>query len=232
FRTAPATTTPRPPLTKILVAYYAVLGFALLIAFLRGSPHPVDDIVVYKNLVSYSLLYFLAYYGVRTFAQARFLVAVVLAVFVVASFEAILQGLGFGLQDFSHEQRASGPFGDGAGNSNFAGVYYAIFATFCLAIALLGKSLAFRYRLLAASAYGIGCLAIFATFSRQAFLIIGTTTLLLALRRNPLVAVVAIACMLAYPLWAPEGVIERIEMTRQETVRGDEVLERSAASRY
>src|SRR5690606_41836193 len=63
-----------------------------------------------------------------------------------------------------------------------------------------GKSLAFRNRLLAALGYAIGCMAIFATFSRQAFLIIGTTTLLLALRRNPLVAVIAVAGMLAYPL--------------------------------
>lgn len=223
---------PRPPLSGVLLAYYGVLGISLLVAFLRGSPHPVDDIIAYKNLVSYSLLYFLAYYGARTLPQIRFLVTLVLIVFAAAAMEAILQGVNYGLQDFEYGQRASGPFGDGAGNSNFAGVFYAIFATFSLAIALLGKNLKVRHRVFAFAAYGMGCLAIFATFSRQAFLIIGVTTLLLALRRNPLIAICAIAGMLAYPLWAPQGVIERIEMTHQETLRGEDLLDRSAASRY
>ncbi|HEX6929284.1 MAG TPA: O-antigen ligase family protein [Gammaproteobacteria bacterium] len=231
-RPASIARTPRPPMTGILLAYYGAFGLALVIAFLRGSPHPVDDIVAYKNLVSYSLMYFLAYYGTRDISQIRFLVALVMVVFVAAAIEAIAQGIHYGLQDFDYGQRASGPFGEGAGNSNFAGIFYAIFSTFALTIALLGKSLKTRYRLLAAGAYGIGCLAIFATFSRQAFLVIGVTTLLLALRRNPLVAACAVAAMLAYPLWAPQGVIERIEMTQQETLRGQEVLERSAASRY
>lgn len=222
----------RAPLTGVLLAYYGVFAIALAVALLGGSPHPVDDVIVYKNLVSYSLLYFLAYYGVRNMTQVRFLVVLVVLVFVAASVEAIMQGLQFGLQDFEDQQRASGPFGEGADNSNFAGVYYAIFATFALAVALLGKSLKFRYRAFAAVAYGIGCLAIFATFSRQALLVIGVTTLLLALRRNLLVALGVIGVMLAYPLWAPEGIVERIEMTQQSTTRGEEVLDRSAASRY
>ncbi|HEX7029245.1 MAG TPA: O-antigen ligase family protein [Gammaproteobacteria bacterium] len=224
--------TPRPPLTNVLIAYYAVFGLALLIALLGGTPHAIDDVVAYKELVSYSFLYFLAYYGVRRISEARGLIFLVLFLFAIASFEAIIQGVNYGLQNFEHAGRASGPFGDGPGNSNFAGVFYAIFASFSLAIALLGKHLAFRFRLLAMAAYGIGCLAIFATFSRQAMLIIGVTTLLLALRRNPLVAALAVGGMLAYPLWAPQGIVERIEMTQQESVRGEATLDRSAASRY
>ncbi|HEX7046976.1 MAG TPA: O-antigen ligase family protein [Gammaproteobacteria bacterium] len=224
--------TPRPPLTAVLIAYYVIFAIALLVALLGGTPHPVDDIVAYKNLVSYSLLYFLAYYGVRRISEIRGLIFLVLFLFVIAAIEAIIQGISYGLQDFEHAGRASGPFGEGPGNSNFAGVFYAIFSSFSLAIALLGKQLALRYRVLALAAYVIGCLAIFATFSRQAMLIIGITTLLLALRRNPLVAMLAIGGMLAYPLWAPQGIVERIEMTREETVRGQEVLDRSAASRY
>lgn len=223
---------PRPHLTNVLIAYYLLLGLALAIALLRGSAHPVDDIVTYKSLVTYSLLYFLAYYGVRSLAQIRLLIIAIVAVFVAASFEAILQGINYGLQDYDHMQRASGPFGEDAGFSNFAGIFYAIFSTFVLAIALLGRKLKFRYRSLAMACYVIGCVAILATFSRQAFLAIGVTTLLLALRKNPAIAISAVVVMLAYPLWAPEGVVERIEMTRQETRTGEEVLERSAASRY
>lgn len=222
----------KPPFTNLLLAYYGVLALALLIALFRGSPHPVDDVVVFKNLVSYSLLYFLAYYGTHNISQVRGLIVLTLLVFVVAALEAIAQGISFGLGDFSHENRASGPFGESAGNSNFAGVFYAIFATFALGIALLGKKLAMRYRLLAAIAFGIGCLAILATFSRQALLVIAVTTLLLALRRNPLMAIAAIGFMLAYPLWAPQGVIERIEMTQRTTYTGQAELESSAASRY
>lgn len=222
----------RPPFTGTLVFYYGMLGLALCIAFLRGTPHLLEDIVAYKNLVTYSLLYFLAYYGVRSSGQVRFLLFVVLLVFVIAAIEAIVQGVGYGLHDYAHERRASGPFGDDAGNSNFAGVFYAIFASFSLGIVLLGKEVPFRYRMLATVAYGIGCLAILATFSRQAFLVIGVTTLLLALRRNPLVAIGVVGFMLAYPLWAPQGVVERISMTQQTTASGRDVLESSAASRY
>lgn len=222
----------KPPFTNLLLGYYGVLALALLIALFRSSPHPVEDVVIFKNLVSYSLLYFLAYYGTHSINQVRGLIVLTLLVFVVAALEAVAQGISFGLGDFSDENRASGPFGEGAGNSNFAGVYYAIFATFALSIALLGKKLAARYRLLAAIAFGIGCLAILATFSRQALLIIVVTTLLLALRRNPLIAIAAIGFMLAYPLWAPQGVIERIEMTQRTTYSGQAELESSAASRY
>lgn len=223
---------PKPHLTNVLIAYYLVLGMSLVLAFLRGSPHPVADIITYKSLVTYSLLYFLAYYGVRNLAQIRFLIIVIVAVFVVASFEAILQGISYGLHDYDDTLRASGPFGEDAGFSNFAGVFYAIFSTFVLAIALLGKDVKSRYRILAAACYVVGCVAILATFSRQAFLAIGVTTLLLTLRKNPVVAVSAVVVMFAYPLWAPEGVVERIEMTSQKTRAGEEVLERSAASRY
>lgn len=222
----------KPPFTNLLLGYYAVLALALLMALYRGSAHPVEDVVVFKNLLSYSLLYFLAYYGVQNINQVRGMIMLTMIVFVVAALEAIAQGISFGLGDFSDENRASGPFGEGAGNSNFAGVYYAIFSTFALSIALLGKRIATRYRVLAAIAFGIGCLAIFATFSRQAMLVIGVTTLLLALRRNPLIAIAAIAFMLAYPLWAPQGVIERIEMTQRTTYTGEAELESSAASRY
>jgi hypothetical protein len=172
---------------------------AVVIAMARGSPHPIDDVIGFKYLVSYSLMYFVAYYSVVTLSQARFLLVLVMLVFVVAAFEAIAQGIAYGFDDFDHARRASGPFGEEAGNSNFGGVFYAIFSTFSLAIALLGKSLKFRYRAIAMAFYVIGCMAIVATFSRQAFLVITVTTLLLALWRNPMVAVTAIAFMLAYP---------------------------------
>jgi len=222
----------RPPFTNVLLAYYGVLTLALAIALLGNSPHPVDDVVAWKNLVSYSLLYFLAYYAVRSLSQVRFLVIVILLVFVIASAEAVMQGINYGLHEYANDRRASGPFGEDAGNSNFAGIFYAIFSTFALAIALLGKRIGFSWRMLAAAAYVIGCLAILATFSRQAFLVIGVTTLLLALRRNPLIAIAIVAFLAAYPLWAPQGVIERIAMTQQTTTSGEEVLESSAASRY
>lgn len=221
-----------PPFTRLLIVYYVVLALALVIALFRGSPHPVEDVVIFKNLISYSLLYFLAYYGVRDLSQIRFLTGLIVVVFAAAAIEAIIQGISYGLHDFSDENRASGPFGEGAGNSNFAGIFYAIFATFALSIALLGKQLRFSWRMLALAAYGIGCLAIIATFSRQAFLVIAITTFLLAMRRNPLIAIGVVAFLLAYPLWAPQGVIERIEMTQRTTTSGQEVLESSAASRY
>lgn len=222
----------RPPLTGVLLAFYAILGVALMVAIVGGSAHPYPDAVIYKTVVSYSLLYFLAYYGVHDLRTIRILLGVILLVFAIASLEAIHEGFAYGFANYENDERASGPFSHSSGNANYAGVFYSIFASFSLAIAVLGKRVHWLPRLIALGCYALGCFAIFATFSRQSFLIIGVTTLIVALRRNPLVAVVAVMCMLSYPLWAPEGVVERVDMTQQETSTGETELENSAASRY
>lgn len=222
----------KPPLTGPLLAFYAVLGIALLMAFARGTAHPYPDVAIYKTVVSYSLLYFLAYYGVHDQRSIRVLLGVILFVLAVASLEAIREGFAYGFGNYENDRRASGPFSHGSGNANYAGVFYSIFASFALAIAVLGTRLKKFHRAVALGCYGLACFAIFATFSRQSFLIIGVTTLLVSLRRNPVLAVLAIMGMLSYPLWAPEGVVERVEMTQEETATGDVELENSAASRY
>lgn len=223
---------PRAPLTRPLLIYYAVLGIALLVSLAGGSPHPLADITVYKTVVTYSLLYFLAYYGVRDLVEVRKLVAVIVFVFAVASVEAFREGLDYGLGNFSHGRRAAGPFSEDSSNANFAGVFYGIFASFSLAVALLGRSLPKILRIAAAGAFALGVIAILATFSRQSFLIIGVTVLLLALRRNILLAFVALALILNYSWWAPAGVIKRIEMTQETNEYGQAELEDSAESRY
>lgn len=231
-RTAPVAVAARPPLLVPLLFFYGVLGIALVNAIAGGSSDPFADVTIYKTVVTYSMLYFVAYYGVRDLGSIRFLLGALLFVFVIAAGEAIREGMNYGFGNYENDRRAAGPFSEGGGNANFAGVFYSIFCAFSLTVAVLGKRLKFRVRLIALGCYVIGCIAVLATFSRQSFLILGVTTLLVTLRRNPVLAVLAIMGMLAYPLWAPEGVVERIEMTQQETATGEVELEDSAASRY
>lgn len=222
----------KPQLTNYLLTFYATLGFALLIAWMTGSDDPYSDAAIFKTVVSYSALYFIAYYGAHDLRSIRFLLAALLFVFAVASVEAIREGMSYGFANYENDRRASGPFSHGGGNANYAGVFYSIFAAFSLAIGVLGTRLRITWRAIAIGCYLLGCFAVFATFSRQSFLILGVTTLLVALRRNPVLAVLAVLGMLAYPLWAPEAVVERVEMTQQETTTGHVELEDSAASRY
>lgn len=222
----------KAPLRNMLLIYYAVLGFALLAGIAWGSPHAMADLTVYKSVVTYSMLYFVAFYGVRELRDARLLLGVILFVFAVASFEAIREGLDYGFGSYTDSQRAAGPFSADSKNANFAGVFYSVFSSFTLAIALFGKSLPRWMRLAAAGAFVLGVIAVLATFSRQSFLILGVTVLLLTLRKNPLLGVAALLMLLSYSLWAPEGVIERVEMTQEQNEYGETVLEDSAESRY
>lgn len=223
---------PLPSMTAPLLIYYFILGLAVINGVAGGTANLYEDLAIYKTAVTYSMLYFIAYYGVHELRAIRFLVGVLLFMLAITSLEAIKEGIEYGFGGYAHDQRASGPFGHGSGQSNYAGVFYGIFSTFALGIALFARELRPLYRLVALGCYGLGCIAILATFSRQSFLIIGVTTLLIALRRNPLLAVIAVAGMLAYPLWAPEGVVDRIDMTTEETTTGETELENSAASRY
>lgn len=220
------------PLRNVLLFYYFAIGISLITAIAWGSPHVFTDITVYKTIVTYSLLYFIAFHGIRELRQARILLAVVLIVFAVASLEAIREGIVYGFERFNDAKRAAGPFSAGGANANFAGVYYSIFASFCLALALFGTSLPRMVRLVAAGFYIMGLIAIFATFSRQSFMIIGVTTLILTFRKTPLLGVLAVTLLLNYAYWAPEGVIQRVETTQQRNEMGELVLEDSAESRY
>src|SRR5690606_3438872 len=87
---------PRPPLTGPLLAFYGILGFSLLIGLATGSNDPVADITTYKTVVSYSMLYFLAYYGIEDRRTIHVLICVLVFVFAVAALEAIREGMAYG----------------------------------------------------------------------------------------------------------------------------------------
>lgn len=222
----------KPLLTNALIVFYLVLGFSLIMGIANGSRHVMQDVTIYKNVISYSMLYFVAYYGVRNMRDLKRLLILILLVFFVASGEAIREGLQYGFGSFEHSRRAAGPFSQGNGNSNFAGVFYSIFSAFALALFLFKKFDKLWPRLVCLGFYAAGSIAIFATFSRQSFLILAVTTVLLALRRNVVLALLAIAAIASYTAWAPEGVIDRIQMTEHQNAYGQEVLEDSAESRY
>lgn len=226
------TPVPRPPLLTPLLVFYAALTVSLVIGLAGGSIEPMRDIAIFKTVITSSMLYFLAYYGVNDRRTVHFLIAVLVFVFAIAALEGIKEGIQYGFGNYNDEKRAAGPFGQGSGNSNYAGVFYGIFCSFCLALAVLGRHLKLWWRAALLGCYGLGCIAIFATFSRQSMLLVAVTTFLTALRRSPVLVIVPLLGMASYPFWAPEGVVERIQMTQEETTTGQVELENSAASRY
>lgn len=217
------------PLKIPLVFYYLMLTVALFIAFFDGHGHFLADLTIYKTAIIYSSLYFLAYFGVTRPDQVRILFFLVLIVYCVAALEAIREGFVYGFGNFAHSKRAAGPFSQGSANANYAGVFYSIFAPVWLLLAL-DKSRRAKQRLVGLAGYLLGCFAVLATFSRQSFVIITVVTLLAAMRRNVWLAAAAALVIVNYATWAPEGVVERIAMTTQQTEFGTEELEEDRKS--
>jgi O-antigen ligase len=227
--TGTRSSTPTPLRWRILV-----LWITLTIAFFVGQAHAdadlARDLTYLKTILTYMLLYFIAFHAVEDLRTVRVLIVAVLAVAFVASLEVIREGLAWGLGSFVERHRSSGPFGHDYRNANRAGVYFAMFAPMLFATALYLRG-ARRLRAAALAAGATAVFAVFFTYSRQAILIVAIGLVCLLLRRS-LWTAVAIGLLAAnYSLWAPSSVTERMEMTYEVDEEGEERMEESAESR-
>lgn len=206
----------------------------LVVAFLIGQRHPaavfVDDLTELKTALSYILLYFIFYHAVEDAKTIRILFLVLLLVVFVASVEVIREALDYGIGEYKFTHRASGPFGHDWRNANRAGVFFAIFVPLFIALMFFYRS---RLWVRCAGLVGTACgtAAVFFTYSRQSYIILGLGALLLAVRRSALVGVLIAVLLSTYALWAPASVVERMQMTYVEDPTGEEQLEESAESR-
>jgi O-antigen ligase len=198
----------------------------------EGIPgaRPVDDLTALKTAITYMLLYFLFFHAVEDLKTARLSVAVLLLVVFVASLEVVKEAFGYGILHYLETHRAAGPFGQTYRNANRAGVFFAMFVPLFMTLVLFFRaSLIGRLVGLAGSFFGV--LAVFWTYSRQAYVILAGSFLLLFTRKNPVLGVLAILSLGSYQLWLPAPVVERIEMTTSGDESGEPVdLEALAAS--
>jgi O-antigen ligase len=161
----------------------------------------------------------------------RWLMGLILRVAFVASLEAVKEALDYGFTTYNFTHRASGPFGPDWRNANRAGIFYATFTPLFVALLLFGGP-RWSWRIAGLVGAAAGTLAVFATYSRQAYLIVALGAFGLTLRRSVVAGVLLAAFIANYALWAPTTVVDRLEMTYQEDMTGEEQqLEVSAESR-
>jgi hypothetical protein len=214
------------PLTLRFLFFWATLLASVFVSFGYETPGAETGLTDFKSIVTYNLLFFLFYLAVDDTKTVRLMFAAILFVTFVASFQISRQALDYGLTSYKVANRAAGPFGD-YHNSNRAGVYLAMFVPLFLAVALFYR----RFRLLSLLAYGLGSFALFFTYSRQSYVCLILSSLILALRRNVVVLVLLVTAVVFYDSWMPAAVLERIDMTQNVDEQGQVELDESTESR-
>ncbi|MCG6118444.1 MAG: O-antigen ligase family protein [Aquimonas sp.] len=222
---------PAPALRGPLLFYFIAVTLALVISLVARPRLLMEDLTYFKILVSYPLYYFLVYYAVRSPRMAIQLVVVVCVIAVLAALEAWMEARSYGIGVYAETRRAAGPFGPDYRSSNRAGVFYATFLPFFLAIAVFMRG----HRLWRMAALGAAFIlvgAILFTYSRQAYLIALLTVGLLVWRRGIGTTVLALVLAAALFPFLPEGASERVQETQQQGEYGEERVDESTASRW
>ena len=220
------------PLKGVFIAYFCMLGWAFLAGQISDPSMMVDDLTALKNSVFFLCLYFVFFHAVRDETSLRHMFYAVCVVAAVAGLEAIREGIDYGFGVYGETKRAAGPFGSNYKASNLAAVFFSMFMPVFAAVALYqqGRPL---IRWGGISGVGILLLAIFCTYSRQAYLIVAAMLLLMTLRRNVVLGLLILLAVVNYESWVPEGVVTRLAMTEQVSEEtGEEQLDESTESRF
>jgi hypothetical protein len=220
------------PLKAHFIWFIVMLILAFFIGQFYDGSRLDADVQALKTATFYMLFYFLFFHAVRDVKDIRFLLGTMLFVTLVVSVQVFRQALDYGIGVYNESRRAAGPFSKDSSGSNLAAAYFVIFLPLFLGLALHRKS-AMVVRLLSLLFGVFGVFAAFFTYSRQAYIILALLLSAQAVRRNLLVGIVLGAAVISYDSWAPEGVVERIEMTEQATDEGgQEKLDESTESRF
>jgi O-antigen ligase len=219
------------PARFAFVLMIAALVWSYLIGQAYDNSHWVVDLTVLKNAVLFMLLYFIYYHAARDPLTLRIVFAAILFVAAVAAVQAIRQAFDYGIDTFSETHRAAGPFAPDYSGANRAAVFYCIFLPVFVAVAMYYRG-SVAVRLAAAGGAALLFVATLFTYSRQAYFILAVLALLMALRRNVLIALIAAIALISYENWLPQPVLERIAMTEQIDAHGDAKLDESTESRF
>jgi hypothetical protein len=220
------------PMKGPIVFAFVMVTWALTVGLAADSSQWVNDVTQWKTYLFYPLLFFLFYHVASDKQEIRWMFALVMFVAFVACVQAVRQGFDYGIGNYNETHRASGPFGVDYHDANRAAAFYSIFVPMFLVVALFIPSKSRLLKMAAAAAYGVGVMAVFFTYSRQAFFILALTTSLAAVRRSTVIAILAGLAIVNYQAWAPEGVSDRIAMTDTSEFEGERKLDESTESRF
>ncbi len=218
------------PLKGYMYAFFFALAWAFLMGEVRDSSTMMDDLTVAKNMLFAMLLYFVAYNASGDQRTRRILFLALLGVTALVTIHVWRQALDYGIGVYNESRRASGPFGPDARASNRAAAFFIIFLPVVLTGAMYLKG--WRIRLFAWVFTVLGVAGVFFTYSRQAYFVVALLFTYLAFRRNWALSLVVVAFVLSYEAWAPQGVIDRIQVTHSEDAAGDSKLDESTESRF
>ena len=206
---------PPAPVRNRILFLFVMLTWAFIVGVLGDNATAYDDFVVLKTSIFYVLLYFFFRHALQDMRAVRIVFAAILFTTAVASAEAFWEALDYGLGVYGETKRSSGPFGIDYRDANRAAVYYVIFTPLFIAVAAYYRRSSLL-RLIALGGAALGIAAIFFTYSRQAYFIIAVAVMYMMVRRNWLLALATALVLVNYAQWAPQGVIDRIEMTQQD----------------
>ncbi|MBC6445386.1 MAG: O-antigen ligase family protein [Alphaproteobacteria bacterium GM202ARS2] len=222
-----------PALSQMMFLLFFMIVYSFLVTQLTLPDDFMFDLMYLKAAIFYPLYFFIFYSVVKTEDDIRFMMYVILIIAMLAAYEAVREGLAYGNTTFHPMKRASGPFGDTAFTANRAGVFYAMFFAFALAISLYHPQPGNRWiRPLAILTVVILLGGTFYTFSRQSYLIIGIVAALMMMRRGPSICVILVLLGLNYNLWMPQAAIDRLVDTKQVDEEGVEEYDESTESRW
>ncbi|MEZ5935914.1 MAG: O-antigen ligase family protein [Alphaproteobacteria bacterium] len=223
----------KAPVRVQIFLLFGIVTYAFLLTQITLPLRFMLDLTFYKAAIFYPLYFFLFFYVVRTEDDIRFMMFVILTVAIIAGYEAVREGLDFGVTSFNPMKRASGPFGKDVFTANRAGVFYAMFFALALACVLHNPQPGNRWiRPFAALGVVVLAAGIFYTFSRQSYLIVALVSVLMMLKRGPFLWVVLIVLGLSYSYWLPDAAVSRLADTEQVDEDGVETVDGSTESRW
>lgn len=203
-----------PPAKGAFTFLFVMLAWGYLIGVIDDDSTAMADLVELKTSIFYILMYYLYYRAVQDVKTIKIVLAVVLFTAFLAQLQAVRQGLDYGLGNFNETRRAAGPFGTAA-RANSCAAYFVIMVPLATALMLELKQ---GWKIWAALLFsvGMGIFGLFVTYSRQGYFILGLILLYLTFRKNLGLALLLCLVLASYQVWAPDAMIQRIEMTKQE----------------
>jgi O-antigen ligase len=222
---------PPAPAKGFLYVFFGGLVWSFLMGqFYDASPF-MEDLTVVKNMLFAMLLYFVSYRASADARMRRTLMIALLLVIALVTVHVWRQAIDYGIGNYNESRRAAGPFGPDARAANRAAAFFIIFLPVMLSAAMYLRSQRL-VRLFAMAFVALGVGGMFFTYSRQAYIVVALLFTYMAFRRNWLLSLVVVGFLLSYEAWAPQGVIERIQVTQQEDANGEKKLDESAESRF
>jgi len=203
-----------PPAKGAFTFLFVMVTWGFLVGVIDDSTTAMADLVEFKTSLFYILMYYLYYRAVQDIKTIRLVLAVVLFTAFLAQLQAVRQGLDYGLGNFNETRRAAGPFGSAA-RANSCAAYFVIMVPVGAACMLEFKR-GWKVFLMLLFSVGMGVFGLFVTYSRQGYFILGLILLYLTFRKSLVLALCLCGFLACYQLWAPDAMIQRIEMTKQD----------------